>query len=79
MRLLEVGCGSGTYIRYATDRNSELTALGLELQPQVADMARRNLAAWGLSDRAEIETGDIRERKPTPVFDLVTLHNNLYY
>jgi hypothetical protein len=49
VRLLEAGCGSGTYIRYAAERNPELKALGIELQPQVAEMARRNLEAWGLT------------------------------
>lgn len=30
--LLEIGCGSGIYIRHATDLNPRLTALGIELQ-----------------------------------------------
>src|SRR5262245_46344298 len=33
VRLLEIACGSAAYIRYAAARNPELTALGLELQP----------------------------------------------
>jgi 4-hydroxy-2,2'-bipyrrole-5-carbaldehyde O-methyltransferase len=35
LRLLEIGCGSGVYLRYAAGRNPELTALGVELQPAV--------------------------------------------
>jgi len=79
VRLLEIGCGSGTYVRRAAARNPDLTAVGLELQPEVAAAARANLQAWGLSDRATIETGDVREAAPGIGFDLATLHNNVYY
>jgi SAM-dependent methyltransferase len=79
VRLLELGCGSGTYIRYAAARNPQLQALGIELQPQVAEMARRNLESWGLTSRAAVETGDLRDFAPEPVYDLATLYNNIYY
>jgi SAM-dependent methyltransferase len=79
VRLLEVGAGSGTYIRYAAARNPELTARGLELQPQVADLANGNLREWGLAERAHVDKGDVRDRTPEAAFDLVTLHNNIYY
>jgi SAM-dependent methyltransferase len=79
LRLLELGCGSGTYIHYAAQRNPELQALGIELQPQVAEMARRNLEAWGLTPRAVVESGDLRDFSPEPIYDVATLHNNIYY
>ena len=79
LRLLEVGAGSGTYIRYCAERNPDLTALGLELQPEVADFANANLRDWGLEGRARVDKGDVRERSPEAHFDLVTLHNNIYY
>ncbi|MDP3181593.1 MAG: class I SAM-dependent methyltransferase [Desulfobaccales bacterium] len=79
LNLLEVGCGSGTYIRYAAARNPGLKALGVEMQPQVAAWASRNLKTWRLEDRAAVEVGDIRHRAAEPVFDVVTLHNNIYY
>jgi cyclopropane fatty-acyl-phospholipid synthase-like methyltransferase len=78
-RLLEVGAGTGTHIRYAAGRNPQLTALGLELQPQVAELANRNLRDWGLAGRASVDKGDVRDRTPEAAFDLVTLHNNIYY
>jgi SAM-dependent methyltransferase len=78
-RLLEVGAGSGTYIRHAAERNPELKALGLELQPEVAEFANANLHEWGVSKRAHVDKGDVRERTPEPVFDIVTFHNNIYY
>lgn len=79
VRLLEVGCGSAWYIRHAAEQNPALTAVGLELQPEVAALARRNVAAWNLADRITIEVGDIRRRTPVPEFDIVTLYNNIYY
>lgn len=79
LRLLEIGCGSGVYLRYAAQRNASLTAVGVELQPEVAEMARNNLRAWGLEQRMKIESGDIREKKPDEPFDIATLYNNVYY
>lgn len=76
--LLEIGCGSGFYIKHAAE-NPSLTALGLEMQPNVADAARRNIAKWGLTERVRIEAGDIRERGPDERYDIVTLYNNIYY
>lgn len=79
LRLLEIGCGSGVYLRYAAERNPALTALGLELQPPVAAMARTNLRSWGLEDRVAVETADIRKKAPEEFFDIATLYNNIYY
>ncbi len=77
--LLEIGCGSACYIRYAAARNTSLHALGLDLQPDVAQLARAHVEQWGLADRVTIEAGDIRERTPVPDFDIATLYNNIYY
>lgn len=79
IRLLEVGCGSGVYMAHAARKNPELTAAGIELQPDVAEMARKNTASWGFSDRITVDCGDIRHRKPDESYDLVTLFNNIYY
>lgn len=79
VRLLEVGCGSGTHIRTAAQMNRQLTAVGLELQEPAAEIARRNIATWGLDERVEIAVGDIRDRTPDASADLVTLHQNIYY
>lgn len=79
LRLLEIGCGSGVYLRYAAERNPSLIALGLELQPAVAEVARTNLRSWGLENRITVETGDIREKVPDSPFDIATLYNNIYY
>jgi SAM-dependent methyltransferase len=79
VRLLEIGCGSGFYIKYAAGRNPLLSALGLELQPNVAEVARRNIEEWGLNERVRIEAADVRNKVPDERFDIVTLYNNIYY
>lgn len=79
VRLLEVGCGSGAHIRTAAELNPRLTALGVEIQESAAQVARANVAAWGLADRVEITHGDIRDLAGRADFDLMTLHQNIYY
>jgi protein-L-isoaspartate O-methyltransferase len=79
LQLLEVGCGSGVYIHRACTRNPHLRAVGLELQEEVADFARKNIASWGLEDRVTIEHCDVREYQANQQFDLITLHQNIYY
>lgn len=78
-RVLEIGCGSGIYLRHAAMRNPELTAVGVELQTAVAEMARKNLRSWGLDGRVKVETGDFRTRTAGELFDIATLYNNIYY
>lgn len=55
-RLLEVGCGAGTYMRYAVERNPELHAIGIDLDPAVAEKARQAVAKWGLEQRITVES-----------------------
>lgn len=79
LRLLEIGCGTGAHIRAAAALNPNLTAVGVELQAEVADLARANIAAAGLAGRVEIIVADALELQPRAEFDLVTLHQNIYY
>ncbi|MCT7325031.1 class I SAM-dependent methyltransferase [Ralstonia mojiangensis] len=78
-KLLEIGCGSGVYIRHAAARNPLLTAVGLELNENVARVARENLKDWKIPNHIDIAVGDIRAIPVTPDFDVATLHNNIYY
>lgn len=78
-RLLEIGAGSGTYIRYAVENHPTLTALGLDLQSDVVKTANANLEKWGIAHRAHVEHCDIRDYKSNEKYDIVTLHNNIYY
>ncbi|MCF6521790.1 cyclopropane-fatty-acyl-phospholipid synthase family protein [Streptomyces sp. JJ36] len=79
VRLLEIGCGSGLYVRHAAALNPRLTALAVDLQPEVAEQAAANMSDWGLSDRVQTRQGDLRKLDLDEQFDLVTMHNNIYY
>jgi 4-hydroxy-2,2'-bipyrrole-5-carbaldehyde O-methyltransferase len=79
VRLLEIGCGSGVYVAYAARRNPELTALGLELQPEVAAVAAAAMARAGLAGRVRIETGDVMRMSAAAEWDVATLQNNINY
>ncbi len=78
-RLLEVGCGSGIYIKRACERNTLLTAVGLEVQKSVADFAKENIKTWNFEDRISIENTDIRKYESSSDFDMVTFYNLIYY
>jgi len=81
LRLLEIGCGSGIYLREAAGANSAVTGVAVDIQPAVAEQARMNLAQWGVGGRFIVAAGDIR-RPPAEVagdFDLITMHQNIYY
>ncbi len=78
-RLLEVGCGSGIYIKRACELNPLLTVVGLEVQQSVADFARENIKTWNYEDRVTIENTDIRKYECKSDFDLVTFYNLIYY
>jgi 4-hydroxy-2,2'-bipyrrole-5-carbaldehyde O-methyltransferase len=77
--LLEVGCGSGIYIKRACDRNPNLTVTGLELQKTVADFARENTTIWQIDNRVTIQHTDVRKFQSEKLFDIVTFFNLIYY
>jgi len=71
--VLELGCGSGAVLILLAARTSAGRLNGLEIQPALADLARRNVALNNLADRVEIIQHDLRrEIDPAPErFDLV--------
>jgi SAM-dependent methyltransferase len=79
--VLDVGCGSGVYLRQAATSLHDLSGLGIDSSSDAAQLARNNVLLWGLEDRIEIAEGDMRDPSleiPGP-FELVTLFHNLYY
>lgn len=77
--LLEIGCGSGVYVREALGLNRELRATAVEREPDVAARAWQSLEAANLANRAEVIKADVRDLDFDARFDLITLHNNIYY
>jgi len=77
-RLLDVGCGSGIYIKRACEHNPRLRAVGLEAIGNIADYAQRNMKIWKLEKRVEIVESDIRDLMDQEKFDLISMYNNIY-
>lgn len=60
-RVLDLGTGTGILPLLMSAKTAAEHFVGLELQPESADMARRSVQMNGLEERIEIVTGDIRE------------------
>jgi cyclopropane-fatty-acyl-phospholipid synthase len=69
-RVLDVGCGWGSFAIHAASRHG-VSVLGVTLAEQQAELARRRVAAAGLSDRVEIRLADYREVMDGP-FDAIS-------
>jgi tRNA1Val (adenine37-N6)-methyltransferase len=68
--ILEIGPGSGIISLILAVRNPTVRIKGIEIQADLADLARRNTALNNLSERVFIETGDIRQATNSqPLFD----------
>lgn len=73
-QILEIGPGCGIISLILALRNPTVRLTGIEIQEELADLARRNVAMNGLTDRIDIQTGDIRQiaqRLPPSSFDAV--------
>ncbi len=73
-RCLDLGSGAGVLCVLLAAKAPELGILGLELQPDFADLSRRNLVENRLEGRVSIETADLRRHREllaAESFDLV--------
>ena len=80
-RGIDLGCASGAAMLLLLSRTGKLHMTGLEIVPEAAELARKNLLANRLEERGEIVTGDIRAHRslfPAGSFDLV-IANPPYY
>jgi cyclopropane-fatty-acyl-phospholipid synthase len=59
-RLLDVGCGWGSFVVHAASRYG-VRALGVTLSEPQAELGRRRIAEAGLADQVEIRVADYRE------------------
>lgn len=80
LKVLDIGCGSGSLLKTIQGINTRATGLGIEKDDEVADQAMENIRNWGLKERFEIIKGDIRDLPANHnSFDLITLINVVYY
>jgi cyclopropane-fatty-acyl-phospholipid synthase len=59
-RVLDVGCGWGSFVMHAASRHG-VEAVGITLSEPQAELARRRVAEAGLEDKVEIRVQDYRE------------------
>ncbi len=79
-RILDIGCGQGHYLADLLTRFRDALGVGIELDPHVAEAARRRLAEADVTRRAEIRVGNFLHAEPPPGrFDLILLNHNLHY
>ena len=78
--VLDIGCGYGTYLSGLLTRYRDAHGVGVELDVDLAEIARRHLLEAGVSRRSEIWVGDFMALDIAKgTFDLILLNNNLYY
>ncbi len=79
-RVLDIGCGRGDYLAQLLTRYRDAMGLGIEIDPGVAEQARRRLAEADVTRRAEVLVGDFRTMElPRGHFDLILLNHNFHY
>jgi SAM-dependent methyltransferase len=78
-RVLDAGCGYGTYLAGLLQRHRDARGVGVELDPAVAEEARRVLREAEVSRRGEIRVGDFTTLELGGGFDLVLLNNDVHY
>jgi SAM-dependent methyltransferase len=79
-RILDIGCGQGHYLADLLTRFRDALGVGIEIDPRVAEEARRRLAEADVTRRAEIRVADFLHAEPPPGrFDLILLNHNLHY
>lgn len=64
-QLMEAGCGPGAALLATALRFETATLVGIERDPAAAALARENIAANNLQDRASAVEGDVFENIPT--------------
>lgn len=75
-RVLDLCTGNGVIPMLLTTR-TKASIEGIEIQPRLADMARRSVSLNGLEERVQIHEGDLRELHLTAgygVYDAITVN-----
>ncbi len=79
-RVLDIGCGSGAYLRHMLAAAPTATGLGIDRDAGALRVASDLLDPLRAEGRCELRQGDIEElAEELGGFDLVTLLNNIYY
>jgi cyclopropane fatty-acyl-phospholipid synthase-like methyltransferase len=84
-RVLDLGCGDGTFLRLLCGLNPEVQCFGIDLAPAAVEEGNRVLREMGLQDRVSLSALDISkiDQAGVPPIDVATvffvLHELLYF
>lgn len=76
-RVIDLGTGSGVIAVITACRRECAEVVGIEIQEELVDMARRNVVLNGLEEKVEILQGDVKNIKAlfdSGVFDVAVLN-----
>ena len=60
-RIVDLGCGNGAIALLLAAHCPDCTVDGVEIQPEMADMARRSVEINGMQERVRIHCADLRD------------------
>lgn len=60
-KCVDLGCGTGAIALIMLAHRPEITVTGIEIQPEIADMAARSSALNGMEDKFRVLCADMRE------------------
>lgn len=72
-RILDLGCGCGIISLLQARRDAQALCYGVEIQPELAFLARRNILINGLDDRITIIQQDMQTLAPNQIGGPLTL------
>jgi ubiquinone/menaquinone biosynthesis C-methylase UbiE len=80
IRLLDVGCGTGTFAAMLAETNLKVAPTGLDMAERMCQLARVKSRAVGLERSTDFVTGD-SEHLPFPEgsFDMITCSNSFHH
>lgn len=68
--VLDIGCGAGAAALCLLARRPDLSITGIEIQPDLADLARQNAALNGVAERFQVVEGDVATLHLEERFDM---------
>lgn len=79
--VLDLGCGSGQYLRYFAERRPDVRLIGLDLSREMIELGRRTIIDAGLGSRIDLRIADITRLDPAslPAIDAVSCIYTLHH